>query len=141
MGERGRGRGGKVDQEIEQGVQDRAVGLALKIVERALSGTMKSALHEKLVDELLSEVEGLDVGHVPDEIREVEVVHPGPLSPDRKKQIREILEKKLGRGINLKEAVKKEMVGGLSLKLGSLVLDGSLENVFDGVARDLKKQM
>lgn len=130
----------KVNQEIEKEVQDRSVDLALKIVVKALSKTMKGALHEGLVEELLHEVEGMEMGHVPDETREVEIIQSHSLSPDRKKKIKEILEKKLGREVELKETFKQDMVGGLSLNLGSLVLDGSLENVLKDVARELKKQ-
>lgn len=138
--ETSKSRADKVDQEIEKAVQGRAVELARTIAEKALSVTMQSVLHEKLVEELLREVEALDVGHIPDETREVEIVQPQPLSDDLKKRIRQILEKKLGRKLEIKETIKTDMGSGLSLKIGSLVLDGSLQNVLDGVARELKKR-
>lgn len=133
-------RAAKIDQEFEKGLQERALGLALKIVEKSLSDTMKGSLHEQLVEEVLREVQGLDVGHLPDATQEVEIGHSHPLSDDLKKRIREILETKLGQKLEFKEILKEDMGGGLTLKIGSLVLDGSLQKIMGDVARDLNKQ-
>src|SRR3989338_9246698 len=130
----------KIDREVEKGIQDRAVGISLKIVEKALSDTMRSALHDQLVEELLREFQGLDMGDLPEDTKKIEIVHPHPLGADLKKRIQLVLEKKLGRKLEFKETLKEDMGGGLVLKIGSIVLDGSLQNVLGEVARDLKKE-
>src|SRR3989338_3954607 len=127
-------------EELVKGIQDRAVGISLKIVEKALSDTMRSALHDQLVEELLREFQGLDMGDLPEDTKKIEIVHPHPLGADLKKRIQLVLEKKLGRKLEFKETLKEDMGGGLVLKIGGIVLDGSLQNVLGEVARDLKKE-
>lgn len=129
----------KISQELEKEIQARAALLSGQVVRRVLGEEMKTALSEELVGEFFQEIETWDAGHVPEEMREAEIVLPYPLGPDRKKKIREILEKKLARKIELKETVNPDMAGGIVLKLGSLVMDGSLDNKLDLIIRDLKQ--
>lgn len=135
-----RSRAEKIDQETEKELQTRVATLSGRVVQEVLSGQMKDSLNDQLIDELMQELQTFDTGHVPDQMKEVEIVIPRPLQPDHKKKIKEILEKKIGRKIEIRETVKKDMAGGLILHLGSLVVDGSLDNVVDGIVLGLKKQ-
>ena len=137
--ESAKSRSERIDKEIEKETQARAAALSARAVPRVFGEAAKTILHEQLIDEFLSEIETWDAGHIPEETRDEKVVLPYPLSPDRKKKLREVLEKKLGRKIELQETVKKEMAGGMVLNLGSLVMDGSLDNKLDGILRDLKE--
>lgn len=130
----------KSDQEIEKEFHGRAALLAGKMVREILSDTLKSGLNERLIDELLHEIEAMDTGHVPEAIQEAEIVLAEPLKPDQMKRLKGLLEQKLTRPIEIRETVRKEMGGGLLLKLGSLVVDGSLENVIDGIILRVKKE-
>lgn len=130
----------KMEEERDKECDARAAALSRKIVSEALSGTIKAAVNEQLVDELLREFAVLDIGHVPEQTNEAEIIIPHPFSAGGRKKVQEILEKKIGRKVNLKETVKQGMIGGMILKLGSLVLDGSLENKLDTIATGFKKQ-
>lgn len=135
-----RNRSEKIDEEIGKELEKRAATLSRRIVREVLDGTIGASVNERLVDQLLEEFAAMDIGHVPQQTSEAEIVLPHPFSPDRKKRVREILEKKIGRKIEIRETVKKEMLGGMILRLGSLVMDGSLENKVDGIALQLNKQ-
>lgn len=129
----------RISDEIEKKFHARVSVLAGEVVRNVLSLRMKATVNEQLIDELLQEFETLEIGQIPEQTTEASVLLPHPLSPDCRKKIGELLGKKIGRKIEIREAVKKEMAGGMILTLGSLVMDGSLENKIDGLLRGLKK--
>ncbi len=49
-----------------------------------------------------------------------------PLDESRQKQFAEVLQSKLGRGVNLEFAVDEELIGGAVIRAGDRVIDGSV---------------
>lgn len=130
----------KGDRESEKELHGRAGLLAGRIVREILSDTLKSGLNERLVNELLHEIEGMETGHIPEETGEAEVILSSPLKAEQMKSLKGMLEQKLARRIEIRETVKKEISGGLILKLGSLTVDGSLDNLVNGMVRRITKE-
>lgn len=135
-----RNRADNINQETETQMQALVAKSSLDVVRKFFGQQKMTAFNEQLIDDFLGEVETLDTGHVPEEVREVGVVTSSPLNPDLKNRISALLEKKLGRAVSLRESVKNDMVGGIVLSFGSLVMDGSMENSLGGIIRDLNKQ-
>lgn len=133
-------RADNINQETASQMQTLVATQSLDIVRKFFGQQKMTAFNEQLIDEFLGEVETLDTGHVPEEVHNAGVVTSYPLSPDCKKRIAALLEHKLGRAIELKETVKDDMVGGIVISLGSIVMDGSLENRLGEIIRDLNKQ-
>lgn len=133
-------RADNINQETASQMQSLVATQSLDIVRKFFGQQKMTAFNEQLIDEFLGEVETVDTGHVPEEVSKVEVVTSYPLSPDRKQRIAALLKQKLGRAVELKETVKDDMVGGMVISLGSIVMDGSLENRLGEIIRDLNKQ-
>lgn len=136
-----KGRAEKIDHEIEHEVRTHAVVIVGTAVRQVFSERLRGALNDQLVDELLEEMAAADIGYLPEEIREVEIILPYAPAADLKKKIKAILEKKLTRKIEVRETVRQEIGGGMILRLGSLVMDGSLEGKVSGIVHNLKRQV
>lgn len=134
-------RSAQMELAVEKELQARVAGLAAEVVQNVLSQSMKTALNNQLIDEALSEFEALDIGQVPEQAGEAGITTPAPLSPEAGKKIRMILQKKVGRAIEIRETVKKGMAGGIVLSLGSLVIDGSLDSRLEEATKNLKKEV
>lgn len=57
---------------------------------------------------------------------EVEVISAKPLTADQAKLIADTLSKSTGKTVSLKKSENPELVGGLQLRMGSLLLDNSI---------------
>ena len=72
-------------------------------------------------------------------IQEVEVYSPLELKEHQKKMIAENMEKHIGRKVVLQEKVDPSMKGGVILKAGSQMLDGSLETRLKNMEEQLRQ--
>ena len=60
-----------------------------------------------------------------------------PLSPDRQAEVRTALTRRYGPGLTVAFAAQPELVGGMRIRVGSDVLDGSIH----GRLQDLKENL
>lgn len=72
-------------------------------------------------------------------IVEVEAVSSVPLTEEEKKRLEMALCSKLSKNVVLKNAVDKNILGGLVLRYGSVQLDSSLKMRLDSIKNELKK--
>lgn len=68
---------------------------------------------------------------------EVEAITAIPLPTDLRERIIEQIQSKTGQSVVLTESVDPEIVGGLVLKVGELVVDGSVRHDLDRLAERL----
>lgn len=69
---------------------------------------------------------------------EVEAVTAVPLPDDLRARIVEGIEKKTGRSVQLSEAVNPDIVGGLVLRIGGTVVNGSVRHRIDELRQELR---
>ena len=116
-------------REIEQQINTRAIGRACELIQQALPGQLQQEIQSHWLDELIKH--GLSpLNHVKaqEQIKEAKVVSACPLSAQQRTTLNTWLKERLGREVPLKETVDEQLVLGLTLTLGSLVLDGSLSS-------------
>ena len=68
---------------------------------------------------------------------EVQVQAPYPLDPDQEKKLAEALEKRLRREIKVISEQDPSLIGGLRIRAGDLVIDGSVQGQLHQLATDL----
>ena len=73
-------------------------------------------------------------------IREVEITTPFSLSEGEKKIIFGNLKKVVGEKIRIKERIDPEIVGGIIIRVGSTVYDGSITHSMERMRRDMIAQ-
>jgi F0F1-type ATP synthase membrane subunit b/b' len=114
-------------QELEQTLEGRALERACELLQQALPDQLKQELQQLWMDTLLRN--GLaPAARVPAEesVGEARVVSAFPLTAAQRKLLQERLRSLLSRDLALKEETDPRLVAGLTITVGSLVLDGSL---------------
>ena len=98
----------KVDPEIERFLK--------LLVERRRIQYIKEivAMYQELLDEELNIARG-------------EVITAYPLSSEEKKELEEVLKEYLKKEVILESKVDEEIIGGIKIKIGDLIFDGSLK--------------
>jgi F-type H+-transporting ATPase subunit delta len=72
-------------------------------------------------------------------IERVEVVVPMPLSAAQRDRLRSVLEDRTGRKVVLEEKVEPGVLGGMVVKVGSTVYDGSAHTQIRQIRQNLEK--
>lgn len=84
------------------------------------------AYYEKLTDEVAN-------------IARAEVITPGPLNEDAKKRLEKVLETLTSRQVRMATREDRSLIGGIVVKIGDLVLDGSVKAQLMGLKESLKR--
>ena len=71
--------------------------------------------------------------------RQAELVSAHPLSPERRSRIQALLEEAVGGRIRLSASVDPDLLSGLALRLGSLLIDCSLRTRLNNLAVAMKE--
>jgi F-type H+-transporting ATPase subunit delta len=92
-----------------------------------ISALEEIALHyEKLTDDISN-------------IARAEVVSPRPLKEDALKRLEEVLGKATSKKIKMDVREDETLIGGIIVKIGDLVLDGSVKAQLEGLKESLKR--
>lgn len=126
--------------EIESKIETRSIDRACEMVNVVFSSEISEAIHREWVKELLKTGLGdLEKLHVPDDLKEVQIVSAFPLNESERSALENKLKKTLRPDIAVVEKIQPEMIAGLQVQLGSLIIDGSLRYKIKEAARDVKR--
>ncbi len=114
-------------QEIEDKISIKATEKAVELIQKALPDKFQKELHSLWFKESLKGDFQLERLHLPEDIKEVEVISAYPLTEEQKKELKAKLSKKLVKDIELKEKINSKLIAGIVIILGSVVIDGSLK--------------
>lgn len=116
-----------MSQQLDQKIDEESARKAYQTVRGLLSGKMGEETHTNWVRELLkSGFERLNRLHVSDDVKEVKVSSAFPLKAAEKTALISRLKESLGREMRLSEEVNPELILGICLTAGSVVIDGTL---------------
>lgn len=125
-----------IRKELEQQMEARALERACELIQEVLPGQIRQEIQAHWVDELLRNgLAQLEQVKTQEEIAEARVVSAFPLNPEQRKLLRERLKEKFRRELAIHEEANPQLVAGLTITLGSLVLDGSLASKVQQAAR------
>lgn len=126
-------------KEVDRRVDERSVDRAGEFVEIVLSSEMNAETHQRFVDEFLKlGLEDLERLNLPEEIVEAEIETAFDLNPKQKSLLQKKLEESLKRPIRLKEKTEPRLIAGFKVKLGAVLIDGSLKFRIKEAARHAK---
>jgi len=116
-------------QEVDDRIAKGSIAKACELLQEALPDELKRIAHDQWAKELIDDgFSQLDGVRVPENLQEAIVTTAFSLSDSQKENLEKKLSASLGRKVNLKEEVDPKVVAGLSIMIGSLVLDGTLRN-------------
>lgn len=112
--------------ELEQKIESRSAAKASEMVKELMVGKLSEEAHSRWIQELVQNgFDNLRRLNLPDGLKEAEVVTAFPLKPSEKSLLKDRLSEVTGKTINLKEQVDPELILGVRLTMGRVVIDGS----------------
>jgi ATP synthase F1 delta subunit len=132
-------RGKRIEEESMRKLEERTLEFSCEMVKHIFKGKGRDALHRELIDELIEEIKTLDKQKLKTSETQAQLYSAYPLSSEQKKRLEDILSSKMGNTIILKEEIDKDIITGIVVKIGTLVIDGSLKNKLRRIVPYLKK--
>lgn len=117
-----------MEKEVLASVDAKAVALAQDLIKYTFSQKGYAALQAQLIDDLIEDFKAMDNSRLGPNVDQAEVDTPVALSPVEKQRLAEVLSAKMGHPVALDEKIDDSLISGLVIKLGGLVVDGSLKN-------------
>ena len=127
--------------EIVGEMHAKTIDVACELIQTMFPLQLRQDVHDYWLNELVEQgLEALDRFESREDIKEVEVLSAFALSDDHRNKILECIHKKITIEIKLIEKVSPELVAGLRLTLGHLVLEGSLSEKLKEAALHAKNK-
>jgi len=135
---------GKADAEkikavLIKDVQAQSVELASRMIAELLTETDKIALQYEFANGIIQEISQLPKEQFNMQGNPVVKVNSSFALLDRQKgEIKRLLSEKTGKDIELDEQIDPALIGGLTLEMGGMVIDGTLKNKLQRIIPHLK---
>ncbi len=129
----------KADAIIE--AEARMIDICRDILGRVLSSVVQTQMNEQLTQEFLADLEQADLGKVGKEVNQVDIIAGRTLTEETKKIIKKILDNKLGRPVTVEVKEDRALLGGLVMKFGTMVVDGSLAEHVKEASDQMKDEL
>ncbi len=117
-----------------------SLDLAMKLVEQLLSEKDKASLQQEFISEIISEIAKLPKDQFTIVSDKVKISSSHLLGKDQKENLQQVLKEKTGREMIFEEVLKKDLIGGLVVEIGGLVIDGSLKNKLQRILPFFRKK-
>jgi F-type H+-transporting ATPase subunit delta len=98
----------------------------------------KEALQHQLISETIAEIKTLEAERFNQKTEEVKVSSAYPLTKEEKENLAKVLSAKFGAAVKLQESQNKDIIVGLVIKTGTLIIDSSLKNKLKKIIPYLK---
>lgn len=130
----------KFKEECMKEVETHSLELASKLIEQLLSEKDKENLQEGFISETIFEIAKLAKNQFSVTSDRVKVTSKQSLSKDQKENLQKVLFEKTGREMIFEEILKEDLMGGLIVEIGGLVIDGSLKNKLQRILPFFRKK-
>jgi F0F1-type ATP synthase delta subunit len=124
--------------EIDERIAKEAVNKACELTQYVLPEEFKQIVHTHWLNELIKNgFDQLEKLSVAEDIHEINVKSAFDLNEEQRRLLSKNIKAVLSRDITLKETTDPNMVAGVIISIGSLVLDGSFKNKIQEQAKKL----
>ncbi len=130
----------KIRQEIMAEMEDKAIQHSKSLISQFIAGPLRKIVHDYLIDEVEAGIREISTEHFQIQTDSAELICAEPLDPEAKKRLKKVLEDKIKKEVHLKEEVDPALIGGVVLRFGTFVIDGSLTHQLQESAAKLKKE-
>ena len=129
-----------IQKRLEGENDRRAVDVSERILKKILSEKNRQDFDKVLAETFLEDLKKVDPKHI-QEIEKLTIISRFELDKGIFDQIKQILTEKIGKEIPIETKTNDEVVGGLLLEFGTMVLDGTLALSIKENVRILKKEL
>jgi F0F1-type ATP synthase membrane subunit b/b' len=128
-----------MERELKSDLMRKSIHHSKAIIHQVFTADSLGATHDVMIEEISQQIGNLDLGQMSEDIKEAEIVTIVPLGKEKMEMLKKKLSSVLKKEIELKEKIDDSVVAGILIKLGSLILDGSLANKIRIAAEQLEK--
>lgn len=129
-----------MERDILSTAARKSIHFSKAILNQALTTDCLAAIHKAMIAEISNQIAAIDLGPMHEAITEAEVATVFPLEKGIKEMLQQKLSGKLKTDLQLAEKIDASLVAGISIKLGSFILDGSLANRLRIATDQLEKE-
>lgn len=126
-----------IEKELSRKMIDFIAGLMVDVFTEKLV----RPVHDELINDYLSRAKDFDLSNVEATMTKIGLRTVLPLQKEVLEKLKTLLSAKLNRPITIEEKIDKNLVAGIALEFGTLILDGSLSNAVREVAEEQKKKI
>lgn len=126
--------------ELAREMESKTLDNTGRICEMAFSDEMGRRVNQAFIDELLGALDEMDASSITIVAKAIEVDCSHPMPQTTKDRIRDLVTSKFGVSLDVHETVHPELMAGIRMKLGSLEIDGSLQNRFREAVDQIKQE-
>jgi F0F1-type ATP synthase membrane subunit b/b' len=132
----------RIRQELQGKLQEQSIQLGVRMIGKVLTEDRMKWFHDGLVNDVIAEMRQIDPATFAgiDTNKEGVVRTPYELSNELIQQIGDALTTAAGRNITVLQATDKDVIAGLVITIGSLMIDGSLAGKLRQAADETRNQ-
>lgn len=116
-------------KEIESQLSKKMIHFSSEVVGKVLNDKLAQALHTELVLDFIHKAKDMDLSSAGGASEVFVVRTPIPLNKSEIEKMNALLASKLGRVVTFNEVPDADLIAGIVMQFGSLVLDGSLASL------------
>lgn len=131
---------GRFKEKSIKETEAHSLDLAMKLVEQLLSEKDKESLQQEFISEIISEIAKLSKDQFIIASDRVKVSSSQLLRKDQKENLQQVLKEKTGTEMIFEEILRKDLIGGLIVEIGGLVIDGTLKNKLQRILPYFRKK-
>ncbi|MFH1189718.1 MAG: F0F1 ATP synthase subunit delta [Candidatus Omnitrophota bacterium] len=128
----------KMREEIAEEMRKTAPVLASRIFKEFLSPVVRDLAHKELVRDVIDKIKKADKISLKSKIDKAEIVSACPLSDNDKNEIEALIRDNLGYDVPLQGKEDERLVAGVVIKLGTILIDGSLDSRLKQAEKELR---
>ncbi|RKY37473.1 MAG: hypothetical protein DRP78_00995 [Candidatus Omnitrophota bacterium] len=120
-----------------------SIDISLHLLKHIFRLPLKHSFHRELVDEFINEIDLIEENRLSAvKFEQIKVICACALEPSQKDRLKAILDVKLERDIEFEQEINEGIIGGVILKIGTFLVDGSIKNrltkALDLIKKDIK---
>lgn len=127
----------KMREEIVEEMRKRMPMLISRIFKEFLSPAVRDMAHKELVRDVIDKIKKAEKITLKSKVDKGEIVSARPLSDNDKSEIETLIRNNLGYEVSLRGKEDSELVAGVIIKFGTILIDGSLDNRLKQVGKEL----
>ncbi len=127
----------KMREEVSVEMLKKAPVFASRIFAAVLSPEVKALTHKELTRDIIEKIKHLDRAAFKTRVERGEIASANPLSAEERAEMGAAVSQCLGYEVPLTEKKDAKIAAGMVIKLGSIIIDGSLENRMRQAEREL----
>ncbi|MDD5438963.1 MAG: F0F1 ATP synthase subunit delta [Candidatus Omnitrophica bacterium] len=130
----------KMRADITREAENKLIDIGCSIVGRMIPEQISDKFNESLYEDFLNELNTSDANYIKD-CKEAEVITVRGISDAYIKKFKEIVSKKVSHNVEFTTKKDPSIMGGVMLRFGTLVLDGSIRKKLKETSEQMKKEL